>query len=242
MVEIQSNSVPGQGPEGCHPFLWNLIVFTDQSHLMLSAGPFCRVPHEPKQREQNLAETTFYQQTCHSMLLLTLWKPSRPAFSWLSFLPQSSPALPPWLSRPQLTHQVIRNGPNRDSKKRFMSSSQKPEVEKGDPRVCLTAVVVGVFELAGCLEITSGNGDSDPRKLWNEGFNPPFSLFLLQTIPLTLPVQRGFLVTRDTEFTFDWLPNMPFKSSVLLYICTSGVLGLGLFAHLTCFTSPMAQW
>ena len=80
------------------------------------------------------------------------------------------------------------------------------------------------------------------ERLWNEGFNPPFSLFLLQTLPLTLPVQRGFLVMKDTEFTFDWLPNMPFKSSVLLYICTSGVLGLGLFAHLTCFTSPMAQW
>ena len=103
MVEIQSNTVPGQGPEGCHPFLWNLIVFTDQSHLMLSAGPFCRVPHEPKQREQNPAETAFYQQTCRSVLLLTLWKPSRPAFSRLSFLPQSSPALPPWLPRPQLT-------------------------------------------------------------------------------------------------------------------------------------------
>lgn len=92
MVETQSKSVPGQGPEGCYPFLWNLIVFTDQSHLMLTAGPFCRVPHEPKQREQKLAETTFYQQTCRSMLLLTLWKPSRPAFSWLAFL--SAPELP----------------------------------------------------------------------------------------------------------------------------------------------------
>lgn len=155
MVEMQSNSAPGQGPEGCHPFLWNFIAFTSQSHLLLTAGPFCRVPHEPKQREQNLAETTFYQQTCRPMLLLTLWKPSRPAFSWLSFRPQSSPTLPPWLPRPQLTHQLIRNGLNNNKKmvltgtvkKRFTPSSQKPEIEKGNPRVCLTAVVVGVFEL-----------------------------------------------------------------------------------------------
>lgn len=39
VAEIQSNSSPGPGPLGFCPFLWDLIVFTCQSHLKPIAVP-----------------------------------------------------------------------------------------------------------------------------------------------------------------------------------------------------------
>lgn len=136
---------------------------------------------------------------------------------------------------------------------RFASSSPQPKAEKGNPRVCLTYCCCG-----GCLWTWVGlliTWLQDTWKswmvmelqaegrLWNEGLSPSFSTPPSDTSLNS--VQRGFLFTRDTEkFTFDRLPNIPLKSSMLLYVCTSGVLVLGCFctpylpflALLSCFS------
>ena len=98
----------------------------------------------------------------------------------LSFLPQSSPALPAWLPRPQLTHQLIRNGLN-NSKEMALTGTVKKDsrpvakslkLRKETQEfvllllwwVSLNLDWVNHHLLAGCLEITSGNGASNPRK------------------------------------------------------------------------------
>ena len=133
MVEIQSNSGPGQGASRIQPLPLGFLALIHQS-LEADCGSLCWLPHELTSENVSGAEATFHEQTGGSFLL-TSRNPSKPAllmvFPSSPELPSSSPRLP----RPQLTW--------RKRWRIFGFRSPQPKPEKGGPRVCLTILYRG---------------------------------------------------------------------------------------------------